>query len=398
MARTRRSRVSGRGGLLPFLSIVSLLLLLVVTTTVVVDHANGSTDGEPFANWLGEVDLSLSNKKDEANGASVSKDVVAATHETEFEVSEEEAEAAEAIAMQTQDHEHEHEQTSTQDREGGIEWESESQKLDPERVKGPSGSITKRLLAWKPRMFTLDGIISDEEAEYVVAFAKQNLEHFDVVKDTYKPSGIVTGWSISPYYDALVHKIAKRLAIVTMVPLENFADVEILRFGDSNSFLKLHTDLLAGIPIEAPGRETRDPKVTGAGQRVARVIVNVDTKTDAGFIFPFAAKPDSKQPNFVFNGGSADCSGHVGAHLTGKQSLLLHTMDTKGGHEEKVADYKTCPRSGSVSWLLVFSLHAYSHDQCKDLNAGCSDWAEKGECENNPGYMLDNCKLSCGKC
>ena len=73
-------------------------------------------------------------------------------------------------------------------------------------------------------------------------------------------------------------------------------------------------------------------------------------------------------------------------------------MDTKGGHEEKVADYKTCPRSGSVSWLLVFSLHAYSHDQCKDLNASCSDWAEKGECEKNPGYMLDNCKLSCGKC
>ena len=361
MARTRRSRVSGRGGLLPFLSIVSLLLLLVVTTTVVVDHANGSTDGEPFANWLGEVDLSLSNKKDEANGASVSKDVVAATHETEFEVSEEEAEAAEAIAMQTQDHEHEHEQTSTQDREGGIEWESESQKLDPERVKGPSGSITKRLLAWKPRMFTLDGIISDEEAEYVVAFAKQNLELFDAVNSTYRPSGLVTGWSISPYYDALIYKIAKRLTTVTFIPLENFVNVEILRFGDSNSFLNLHSDLLDEFPWRMESRYTNPIR---PGQRIARVMVNVDTKSDASFVFPNAAKLNSEeQPDF--NEDSADCSGPVGVRLAGKQSLLLHTITNRGKHEEQTADYKTCPRSGTVSWLLVFSIHAYSLEETR---------------------------------
>jgi len=35
---------------------------------------------------------------------------------------------------------------------------------------------------------------------------------------------------------------------------------------------------------------------------------------------------------------------------------------------------------------------------CKDNNVYCSDWASKGHCESNSGYMLPNCKKSCGKC
>ncbi len=239
--------------------------------------------------------------------------------------------------------------------------ENAGEELDPERVKGPSGSITKRLLAWKPRMFTLDGIISDEEAEYVVAFAKQNLELFDAVNSTYRPSGLVTGWSISPYYDALIYKIAKRLTTVTFIPLENFVNVEILRFGDSNSFLNLHSDLLDEFPWRMESRYTNPIR---PGQRIARVMVNVDTKSDASFVFPNAAKLNSEeQPDF--NEDSADCSGPVGVRLAGKQSLLLHTITNRGKHEEQTADYKTCPRSGTVSWLLVFSIHAYSLEETR---------------------------------
>ncbi|XP_078617928.1 uncharacterized protein LOC144885728 isoform X1 [Branchiostoma floridae x Branchiostoma japonicum] len=35
---------------------------------------------------------------------------------------------------------------------------------------------------------------------------------------------------------------------------------------------------------------------------------------------------------------------------------------------------------------------------CVDDNAGCPGWAADGECDNNPGYMLTNCRLSCGEC
>ena len=35
---------------------------------------------------------------------------------------------------------------------------------------------------------------------------------------------------------------------------------------------------------------------------------------------------------------------------------------------------------------------------CKDQNALCADWKLNGECVSNPGYMLRNCRKSCGKC
>ena len=35
---------------------------------------------------------------------------------------------------------------------------------------------------------------------------------------------------------------------------------------------------------------------------------------------------------------------------------------------------------------------------CLDSNSYCPTWANSGECTNNPGYMLINCKLSCNQC
>ncbi|CAH1266494.1 OIT3 [Branchiostoma lanceolatum] len=35
---------------------------------------------------------------------------------------------------------------------------------------------------------------------------------------------------------------------------------------------------------------------------------------------------------------------------------------------------------------------------CPDSNSNCAGWAARGECDNNPGYMIPNCPLSCGVC
>merc|ERR1719346_256188 len=35
---------------------------------------------------------------------------------------------------------------------------------------------------------------------------------------------------------------------------------------------------------------------------------------------------------------------------------------------------------------------------CSDDNQMCPDWAANGECEMNPGFMLENCKQSCSVC
>jgi hypothetical protein len=36
--------------------------------------------------------------------------------------------------------------------------------------------------------------------------------------------------------------------------------------------------------------------------------------------------------------------------------------------------------------------------KCKDLHENCAEWAERGECDHNPKYMLSNCPISCDSC
>ena len=38
------------------------------------------------------------------------------------------------------------------------------------------------------------------------------------------------------------------------------------------------------------------------------------------------------------------------------------------------------------------------HIKCADTSRECGDWAELGECEANPEFMLHSCKRSCGVC
>ncbi|KAJ8032265.1 hypothetical protein HOLleu_25746 [Holothuria leucospilota] len=39
-----------------------------------------------------------------------------------------------------------------------------------------------------------------------------------------------------------------------------------------------------------------------------------------------------------------------------------------------------------------------TNNNCVDNNQYCRDWANRGECQRNPGYMLINCALSCNQC
>ena len=38
------------------------------------------------------------------------------------------------------------------------------------------------------------------------------------------------------------------------------------------------------------------------------------------------------------------------------------------------------------------------YNNCHDEKNNCDSWAEQGECEINPNYMLSNCRKSCGCC
>ena len=35
---------------------------------------------------------------------------------------------------------------------------------------------------------------------------------------------------------------------------------------------------------------------------------------------------------------------------------------------------------------------------CEDSNDNCATWAAIGECQSNPGFMLQNCPVTCKMC
>jgi len=341
--------------------VVLLAFVFVAFVSSIVSAERKHAD--PFPNWLGEVDLKLEDGNQDEDGSETGRGGGA------------------SVA------------TDENQQQGGSSLKR------PEDVAPPSGQITKRLMSWKPRMFTLDGVLSQEETEYVLALAKENLDSFDVAPAMYNPTGIVTSWSISFYKNIVLYNIAKRFSTIGMVALENFADIEIFRFGDSYSHLEHHSDLLTGLPPEKAGRFIGERSTKGPGQRLLRFFVNLDPE-DHKFAFGNANPLD----NSIKNAGK-DCTGSVVIQLKQTQSLMLHVMDTKGDPEEFASQYKTCPKGegdtsfhADVSWLMVVTIHAYSTETCYDDDSQCAGWAAAGECDANPGFMLEQCRKSCDKC
>ena len=75
----------------------------------------------------------------------------------------------------------------------------------------------------------------------------------------------------------------------------------------------------------------------------------------------------------------------------GKDETKTHTNDNndvKTFCEEDVDDKMLCTR---ISDLEII-------DPCEDQHERCEFWANEGECDINPNYMLDKCAKSCKEC
>ncbi|KAI8513894.1 hypothetical protein Bbelb_082180 [Branchiostoma belcheri] len=73
---------------------------------------------------------------------------------------------------------------------------------------------------------------------------------------------------------------------------------------------------------------------------------------------------------------------------------LADATDADGGVYTCTADNG----AGTAATLNVTVVGCPDISTCTDSNSYCPSWASIGECDNNPGYMLPNCPLSCGVC
>ena len=51
-------------------------------------------------------------------------------------------------------------------------------------------------------------------------------------------------------------------------------------------------------------------------------------------------------------------------------------------------------------WQIKINSYIYTvtPSGCENENPSCDQWANNGECDKNPGYMLISCKKACKVC
>ena len=268
--------------------------------------------------------------------------------------------------------------------------------VDPSRVTTLSSS---------PRAYVYRGFLRRAECDYIVQNSRERLQKSTVVdNDTGKsvPSSIRTseGTFFSRAADDVIADIERRIAEWSHVPEDHGEGIQVLRYAVGQKYGP-HMDAF---------HDAFNADESKGGQRLATVLMYLNDVEEGGeTVFPETTeKPHANDP------GWSDCARKGVAVKPRKgDALLFFSMD-----EARQLDWKSthagCPVIKGEKWSATKWMHVgpveYGHKMkfpegvCDDEDDKCEGWANAGECEKNPAYMIGNknedgfCMRSCGKC
>jgi len=269
--------------------------------------------------------------------------------------------------------------------------------VDPSRV------IT---LSSSPRAYVYRGFLRRAECDYIVQNSRERLQKSTVVdNDTGKsvPSNIRTseGTFFSRAADDVIVDIERRIAEWSGVPEDHGEGIQVLRYAVGEKY-DPHMDSFhdAFNAVESKG-----------GQRLATVLMYLNDVEEGGeTVFPETTeKPHANDP------GWSDCARKgVAAKPRKGDALLFFSLDEETQRVDSKSLHAGCPVIKGEKWSATKWMHVlpvkYGHKAtfpegvCDDEDNTCEEWANAGECEKNPAYMIGNknedgfCMRSCGKC
>lgn len=251
------------------------------------------------------------------------------------------------------------------------------------------------VLSWTPRITQLHNFLTDEECEYLKNVSHPFLEPA-VIVDRKTGKNIVssyrsnTGTFLTRRQDPIVARVERRIAQVTMIPEQNGEGLQILKYVDGQQYGE-HTDYF-------DDAWNADPSL--GGQRVATMLMYLSTPGEGGeTVFPYAQ-------NRVSGPEWSDCAlkGFAAKPVKGN-ALLFYNLKTDG-QPDKASTHASCPTWAGEKWVATKWLRQGPYvingqdllAHCQDGHERCVEWAEKGECESNPLWMIQNCRRSCRQC
>lgn len=269
--------------------------------------------------------------------------------------------------------------------------------VDPTKIQVVSDS--------SPRAYLYRGFLKHAECEYIIQNSQEWMAKSTVVDNkTGKsvPSTIRTsdGTFMARGADDVIADIERRISEWSHVPIDHGEGIQVLRYVDGQRY-DAHMDAFS---------DSFNTDESKGGQRVATVLMYLSDVEEGGeTVFLLTdSKPHLGDDNF------SQCAqkGHA-VHAKKGDALLFWSMDTSQKLDQK-STHAGCPVTKGVKWSATKWMHVGAFSQghkmvfpegvCDDENDGCKVWAQQGECEKNPNFMVGpphedgHCMRSCGKC
>lgn len=278
----------------------------------------------------------------------------------------------------------------------------------------PSGM---RIISWDPRIFHYRRFLSEEECDYLRKVATPRLAASgvsDSITGVHKLSKVRTSWGMffNRAEDEVVKRVEERVAAWTMVPRDNAEGMQVLRYVNGQKY-EPHHDYFSH-----PERDQN------GGNRLATVLMYLTDVEEGGeTVFPHVPK----LPHQTLENGWSNCS-LQGLSLKPKKgdATLFWSIRPDGTFDYKSL-HGSCPvikgeKFSATKWIHVahFAMNGEKPKEvhrviyapppppvptwCKDVRSECPVWAESGECQANPGYMIGTkerpgeCLVSCSRC
>lgn len=263
------------------------------------------------------------------------------------------------------------------------------------------------VLSWKPRAFLYHNFLTPEECDHVVELAKPHMARSTVVGDKGQSvtDSIRTSYGtfLARYQDDVIGDIQERVSAWTKLPVSHQEDMQVLRYAlgqeygahydslDNDSpriatvLLYLRDTVEGGETAFPASNQWIDPALRdrmGPFSDCAKDSVAAKPKKGDALLF-FSLKTDGQHDSASLHAG---CPVVKGTKLTG--TIWIHTVPFR---PETLGNTRTVEQD-------------IDPESCTNELAQCKEWAEAGECEKNPPYMigdpfrLGNCRLACKVC
>ena len=256
-------------------------------------------------------------------------------------------------------------------------------------------------LSDSPRAYLFRGFLTPEECDHLVVVGEPHLTRSTVVggaEKTTASDGLTNdvrtsfGTFIPKAYDDVFDGVERRVAAFSGLPYENQEQLQLLRYRDGQEY-KDHSDGLSS---------------PNGGKRVATVLMFLREPSAGGETsFPTAtprASVKARAERAFANGELSACAWRDGRGMAVRprqgDAVLFFSFsqnEESGAFEraDPASTHASCPTSGGTKWTATKWIHerefttgVWREPRCADTVAACEEWARRGECAKNPGFML----------